>query len=104
MPCFFTRDLNSDKNKPKAVVARNEKPPLNTRCERTFAFEIREIDEENRRVHVSFSSEKPVERWFVLKYYVTTLQPFSLIEFANSELRCSTTIAIYLSEFLKMLF
>ncbi len=64
MPCFFTRDLNSDKNKPKAVVARNEKPPLNTRCERTFAFEIREIDEENRRVHVSFSSEKPVERWF----------------------------------------
>ena len=52
MPCFFTRDLNSDKNKPKAVVARNEKPPLNTRCERTFAFEIREIDEENRRVHV----------------------------------------------------
>ena len=39
-------------------------PPLNTRCERTFAFEVREIDEENRKVHVSFSSEKPVERYF----------------------------------------
>ena len=64
MPCFFTRNLNFDKNKPKTTVVRNEKPPLNTRCERTFAFEVREIDEENRKVHVSFSSEKPVERWF----------------------------------------
>lgn len=39
-------------------------PPLNTRCERTFAFEVREVDDENRKVHVSFSSEKPVERYF----------------------------------------
>lgn len=60
--CFLTRDLNNSKS--QTVVSRNEKPPLNTRCERTFAFEVREIDEENRKVHVSFSSEKPVERWF----------------------------------------
>lgn len=39
-------------------------PPLNTRCERTFAFEVREVDDENRKVHVSFSSEKPVERYY----------------------------------------
>lgn len=39
-------------------------PPLNTRCERTFAFEVREVDDENRKVHVSFSSEKAVERYF----------------------------------------
>ena len=39
-------------------------PPLNTRCERTFAFEVREVDDEKRKVHVSFSSEKPVERYF----------------------------------------
>ena len=41
-----------------------KKPPINTRCERTFAFEVREVNDEERRVHISFSSEKGVERYF----------------------------------------
>lgn len=39
-------------------------PPIREHCQRTFPFEVREIDDKQRRVHISFSSEKPVERFF----------------------------------------
>lgn len=40
------------------------KPKINERYQRTFAFEVREVNDDERRVHISFSSEKGVERYF----------------------------------------
>ena len=40
------------------------KPKTNERFQRTFAFEVREVNDDERRVHISFSSEKGVERYF----------------------------------------
>lgn len=48
----------------KTKQQRINKPPVGVRCERTFTMEVREIDEKERKVHVSFSSEKPVSRFF----------------------------------------
>lgn len=49
---------------PEGDNIRSNVPPVNSRCERTFAFEVREIDDEQRKVHITFSSETPVERFF----------------------------------------
>ena len=39
-------------------------PPTNEQCQRTFAFEVREVKDNERTIQISFSSEKPVERFF----------------------------------------
>lgn len=47
--------------------SRNEgeqRPQIGVRQERTFAFETREVNEEKRTVHVSFSSESPVAHFW----------------------------------------
>jgi len=40
------------------------KPQTGIQQKRTFAFEVREVDEEKRTVRVSFSSEQPVKRFW----------------------------------------
>lgn len=43
---------------------RNKEKERRQRLERTFAIQTRQIDEENRTVELSFSSEEPYERWW----------------------------------------
>lgn len=54
---------NKNKTKINAALTRTA-PKTDTRYERTVAFELREVDEEKRKVHISFSSETPVDRFF----------------------------------------
>jgi hypothetical protein len=46
------------------VEKRNKEKERRQRLERTFAIQTRQIDEENRTVELSFSSEEPYERWW----------------------------------------
>ena len=43
---------------------RNKEKERRQRLERTFAIQTRQIDEENRTVELSFSSEEPYDRWW----------------------------------------
>ena len=43
---------------------RNKEKERRQRLERTFAIQTRQIDEENRTVELSFSSEEPYVRWW----------------------------------------
>ena len=40
------------------------KPQVGTRQQRTIGFQVREVNEENRTINVSFSSEQPVNRFW----------------------------------------
>lgn len=52
-----------DKKEKKQIET--DLPPIDARMRRTFPCEMRGIlDDENRIVEVSFSSEEPVERWY----------------------------------------
>lgn len=49
----------------EAGTANKPLPDFNRdKLERTFTFERSEVDEDNRRVELSFSSEAEIERWF----------------------------------------
>lgn len=41
-----------------------EQKKLNSNFQRDLNFEVRAVDEENRTVELSFSSEQPYQRWF----------------------------------------
>lgn len=54
------------KNKKKKInsVLIRQAPETDSRYERTVPFEVREIDEKQRKVHITFSSETAVDRFF----------------------------------------